>query len=174
MQKRWAFTTLSTAAAALLLAACNTLPDNVAPPAAAVANLRFVNITPFETNAVVTIRLDNENPFPLAVSGGVFRVGLGGRDVGKAMTGDDIRLPRFSSVTREVPLRISNLAMTLQAIDVMHTNEVRYTLDSTLYVQYGGRTRKSTAVSEGTIQLKGRELQQLRGFMSNRTMYGTE
>ena len=152
-------------AAGLLLAVAGCVStEPVVPPEASVSDLRFENLSLFETTAMVTVRLTNENPFPLVCDGAVYKLALNGRNVGKGLTGERLELPRLASVTCQVPVHIGNLGLLLKGRDLFESNEIRYELKSTLYLAGElGRRRLKSQVS-GTIKLPESQTRALRNF----------
>ena len=147
----------------LLVAGCVSTEPMLAPEAS-VSDLRFENLSLFETTAIVTVRVTNENPFPLVCDGAVYKLALNGRNVGKGLTGEALELPRLGTVTCQVPVHIGNLRLLLQGLDALEGNEIRYELKSTLYVAGKlGRRRLKSQVS-GVIKLPEGETRALRSF----------
>lgn len=115
------------------------------------ANLRFTGVTVMETTAEFLVRIENSNPQPLLLQGGVFQLYLNGTYLGKGLTGDTIEVPRLSSVTQPVQLHLSNLRLAARLRSIVEGQKLDYRLQSTVY-QAGNR--RLTCVREGVLDLK--------------------
>ncbi|MCF7855559.1 MAG: LEA type 2 family protein [Candidatus Pacebacteria bacterium] len=144
-----------------------TLDDEIVAPDPALSSLHFEAVTPFETTALVGVRLNNENPFPLTVDGAVYTVTLNGVAIGKGMTGEALTIPRFSSSVQQVNINISNLRLTLRAQDILSSKRMTYTLSSRLYLQGLGSEGWIRTKTEGEFLLPKQERESLQSFTSN-------
>ncbi|MCB0325407.1 MAG: LEA type 2 family protein, partial [Bdellovibrionales bacterium] len=114
-----------------LLTACSL--QRTVPPEVSVVNVLLENVTVFETVAVFTIRVDNENPFPLEIDGGVHRFYLNDNYVGKGFDETGFTIPRLSSTTQEVRVHLSNLRFFLKLQSLLESSTLSYRIESTLY-----------------------------------------
>ena len=136
----------------ILLASCATLAP--APELeVTVAHISAPQVQVFESRATVTIRIDNESAEPIAILGGVHHIRINGRRIGKAMDNSRTELPAFSSVTRELPLRLSNLGVIRSTRETIDRKEVAYRLDSRLSIETGSGHRKCSLQREGEVAL---------------------
>ena len=101
---------LTTAVLALTITGCATLESFTAPDVTLV-DVRFEDLTVFETSGTFTVRLSNENPEPMVVDGAVYKLYLGGQRVGKALSEKRIEVPRLGSSVYEVDVYINNVAL---------------------------------------------------------------
>lgn len=131
--------------------ACSSLGS--IPPEVAVVDLRFENVTLLETTALFSIRIDNENPYPLEVSGASHRIYLNENYVGKGLDDTGFTVPKLSSVKKDIRVHISNWSLLTNAPSMAEEETLSYRIDSTLYSdKLGfGRTRVSDT---GTLDLK--------------------
>jgi LEA14-like dessication related protein len=118
--------------------------------------VRITDVDVFQTSAVFTVRIDNEEPFPVVVDGSVHRIAIDGREVGKGMLPDRIDLPRLSSVEIEVPVQISNVAVIGRIRSAIEHRSFFYRIDSTLYALWEGRSREVDVTREGFLDLGDR------------------
>lgn len=137
----------------LLLSGCATAPDHELLDVKLV-NLRFTQSRVLETDAVFTIRIENESPETLRITGGVHKFYLEGAMIGKGMSGESIEVPRLSSVTQEVTVHLSNITMARKVKPVIENQRVNSKADSLLYCEAGGREHRIRVVHEGTLDVR--------------------
>ena len=94
----------------LLIQGCTTtLPQGVTPPEVTLVSFRLHEVRVLESDAIFVLRIDNDGPAPMSISGGVHKIFIDGMRIGKAQSGQQLRLPPFSSSTQEVLAHVSNL-----------------------------------------------------------------
>ena len=151
-------------AALTLLCGCTTL-DSTVPPEVSLVDLRFENLSLFETTAVFTLRITNENPFPLVVDGAVHKIALNGHNVGKGLSNARLEVPRLATATDQVTVHIGNLPLLLSAMDISQSSEVDYSVSSTLYVRdESGSQHRLRSSKSGTLRLPETQSQVLQPF----------
>ena len=116
-----------------------------------VTNLQFLEATPFETTVLLTLRLENELPHPVQLSGGVHKFFLNGIPMGKGLSGESLQLPRFGSATQQIKVHLSNFAAIPQLRSIMQEQRVDYRLESLLYGEQKGRDRRMRVVKEAHL-----------------------
>jgi len=145
-------TALLTLTIGLLLSGCATAPDNELLDVKLV-NLRFTQSRVLETDAVFTIRIENESPEMLRITGGVHKFYIEGTLIGKGMSNETIEVPRLSSVTQEITVHLSNLTMARKIKPLIENRKVHSKADSLLYCEVGGREHRSRVAHEGTLDV---------------------
>lgn len=135
--------------AALLLGGCATL--GLAPPEVTLVDLEFTDLTMFETKGRFTVRLANENPEPLRISGGVFRLYLNGIKVGKALTSEAVEVPQLGTATQEVELFVNNVALVGRLAALMEEPTLTYQIRSRLFVEGSFGTRRLNFENSGAF-----------------------
>jgi LEA14-like dessication related protein len=133
-----------------LSAGCASL-EPIEPPGATVADLRITDVRLLETTAVMTVRIENANSFPLQLEGGSYELALGGATVGTGLDAGGIELPRLASITREVTVHLSNLALVREAVAATQAAGTDYRLRARLHLRHEGRSRTVLAVREGRL-----------------------
>lgn len=144
------FSLLGLVLAFATLTGCATLPRDTAFDVT-VVNLSPAEATALESRVVVTLRYTNEANTPLSLSGSRHKLFLNGRAVGTAVSPESVNVPGLSTVTQDVTLNISHLALLGLLREVQNTRSVRYQLDSTLY--FGMSNRGLKASRAGVIDL---------------------
>ncbi len=139
----------------LPLAACAALTPLV-PPEVSLVDLEISKVELFETAAVVALRISNENPEPLTVEGGVFKIYLNGTRVGRAMGSETIEVPRLGSAVHRFDLSVSNVALATRLIELVESPVLDYRVKSKLYVVRPYGTRRMGSVHEGRLDLDAR------------------
>ena len=141
--------------ALVLGAGCARAPDEPVLEVG-LANLRFTQLTVFETTAVLDIRLDNLSPEEIRVTGGSHRVTVNGISLGRGMTGDTITVPRLGSSIQTVEFHLRNLSVARTIHDLGRSRVVDYTLESTLHVgRPAGSDRTVRVRNAGRLDLQG-------------------
>ena len=126
---------------------------DLAKPDVTLVNLEFTDLTLFETSGVFTVRLANENPEPLTVSGGVYNLYLGGWKIGKGLSDHTIEVPALGTATDDVELHLSNLAMATQIRSIYETGVFDYRIKAKIYVERSYGRRTLTVENEGRFDL---------------------
>ena len=138
----------SLAAGVLLFCGCSRNSG----PTVSLVNVHFQDATVLETTAVFTLRLENDRPAPLEISGGVHKLYLNGLYVGKGLSDATIQVPRLGTVTNDVTVHLSNLAMATRIKATIESKGFDYRIESTFYGK-SWPSRMSSA-SEGKLELK--------------------
>lgn len=141
--------------AALCAVSCTALTP-LAPPEVSLVDLELSKVELFETAAVVALRISNENPEPLKVEGGVFKIYLNGLRVGRAMGSETLEVPRLGSTVHRFDLSLSNLALATRLVELLENPVLDYRVQSKLYVARPYGTRRMRSVHEGRLDLGAR------------------
>jgi LEA14-like dessication related protein len=115
----------------------------------ALMNVRIADVTVFQASMIFTLRIDNEEPEPLILDGSTHEITIDGVRVGKGMFPDRVEIPRLSSVTIDVPVDVSTIALILPIRSAIESRQFDYQVSSTLYVLRGGSTRKVGVTKQG-------------------------
>lgn len=137
-------------ALALAVTGCATMESFTAPDVTLV-DVRFEDLTVFETSGTFTVRLSNENPEPMIVDGAVYKLSLGGRKVGKALTDERIEVPRLGSSIYEVDVFINNVTLVSRLLTLGQEKGVDYKIQGKLYVERPYGTRRLKFSRDGRI-----------------------
>ncbi len=135
-----------------LTTGCATL--GMIKPDVSLVNLKFTDLTVFETSGVFTVRLTNENPEPLIVEGGVYNLYLGGLRVGKGLSNHRLEVPPLSTAIDEVELHLNNLAIATQVRSIYESGVADYRIKARVYVEGGFGRRRVTVENEGRFDFK--------------------
>lgn len=135
----WVFVTILGLVASSLMGCATFGP---APPDITLVNLQFTDLTLFETSGVFIVRLANENPEALAVQGGVYTLYVDGIRVAKGLSDHRFSVPALSSVTDEIEVRVSNLAMATRLQSIFERGAFDYEIRAKVYVS--GRLGQQT------------------------------
>ena len=143
----------------VLLAGCSAL--GVQPPGVSLVDLKFTDLTVFETSGEITLRLTNENTQPLALQGGVFTLFLNGVKVGKGLTSERMEVPSFETTTHRVPIFINNLALATRLAELLEEPELDYRIRARLRLETGYGTRRLSSEYSGRFSAAGDDGEQL-------------
>lgn len=142
------------AALALAITGCASL-ERFAAPEVTLVDVRFEDLTVFETSGTFTVRLSNENPEPLAVDGAVYKLYLGGRKVGRALSDTRVEVPRLGSTVYEVDVFVNNVALVARLLTLGEETGLDYTIKGKLYVERPYGLRRLRFSRDGRIDLPG-------------------
>jgi LEA14-like dessication related protein len=120
-------------------------------------DVTLVNLSPadsklFESQVVVTLRYTNGSNTPLEISGSRHKIFLNGRAIGIAVSADGATLGGLSTLTQDLTLNLSHLALISLLREVQNTSTVRYEIASTLYL--GRASSAVNATHTGTVDLQ--------------------
>lgn len=117
-------------------------------------NLRFTEVTPFETTADFFIRVQNQMPEPLTLEGAVHKIHLNGLLVGSGVSNEALELQRLSEGVQPVRVPLKNLSMARLVREIVEARRVDYRLESRLYARVGGRSGRVNVVRAGALDLR--------------------
>lgn len=126
-----------------------------------VINLQFANATLLESQLSVEVRISNSGPEPVVVDGGAHKLYLNGHYLGQGLTSEKVAVPRLGSAVQTVELNLQNLRFAPLLRELAAKQVFSYKIESTVYVERGGRTRSVQTQSEGMLDitaLTGQEL----------------
>ncbi len=121
-------------------------------PAVNLVTVQFQNATALETTANFTLRLSNDAPEARQFTGSAHRIYLNGLYVGKGLSDKTVDVPRLGTVTQDVTVHLSNLALATRIKSVIEAKRFDYRIQSVFYGK-GWLDRMSSA-SEGKLDLK--------------------
>jgi LEA14-like dessication related protein len=124
-------------------------------PEVSLVDIYVADLTLFETTAVFRLRLHNENPRPLVLDGGVYDFSINGVEVGRGMTTDRVRIPRYDSGEAEVVVYLRNGALVRRLGSILESRGLEYRVDARHFVQTGFGRREFDSVSRGRLSLRG-------------------
>ena len=141
----------------LVLASCSSLGTRVVPPNVAIVGMQLANIQLVESAVAVTVRIENENPDPIIVTGGVHKIYVDGEFVGKALDNRRVEVPALGSANHTVIANVSNLALATRLGGIINSGSYNYEIKSHVYAALGtsGRRRRFPVQREGKVDLQG-------------------
>jgi LEA14-like dessication related protein len=141
-------TPLALAAGVLLLCGCN----RAAGPSVNLVSVHFQKATALETTATFTIRLSNDAPEARHLTGSAHKIYLNGLYVGKGLSDEAVEVPRLGTVTQEITVHLSNLALATRIKSVIEAKRFDYRIQSVFYGK--GWLNRMRSESEGKLELK--------------------
>jgi len=148
------FAVLAMALLIMNLSGCQTGGPEIAPDVSLV-DLRPGDIKLLESSLVVVVRVTNENPDPFTLTGGVYKLMLNGSYIGKGISDAKTEIPRLSSATQEITIRMDNIALATRIRPLIEAKRFDYRLDSRVYLEGLFGSTSATIVKEGTLDLTG-------------------
>ena len=140
--------------AALLVAACSSMPKDFEAPRVHIADMALKEMTLFEQRFDVKLRIQNANEADLSINGLRFEIELNEREFANGMSGQRVSVPRFGSELVDVEV-FTTLASFLRQVQDLNTGagqKVRYRLKGTAFVESPG-TFKAPFDEQGEIEL---------------------
>ena len=134
------------------LSGCTTF--GLIAPDVSLVNLKFTDLTLFETSGIFIVRLTNENPEPIFIEGGVYNLYLGGWRIGKGLSNHRLEVPPLATATDEIELHLSNLAIATQLRSIYDSGVADYRIKAKIYVEGGYGRRRIKVENEGRFDFK--------------------
>lgn len=134
---------------ALLLCGCG---GSATGPAVSLVNLRFEEATALETTATFTLRLSNESPEAVQIHGEVHKIYLNGLYLGKGLSDATVEVPRLGTLTHEITVHLSNLALATRIKSIIETKSFEYRIVSVFHGK--SMFSKMRSESSGKLELK--------------------
>jgi LEA14-like dessication related protein len=131
-------------ALAALLASCGRNTG----PAVNLVSVHFQSATALETTATFTLRVSNEQPEPQTFSGSVHKIYLNGLYVGKGLCDAAITVPRLATVTNDVTVHLSNLALITRIKSVVEAKAIDCRIQSIFYGKSAFRRQTSETIGK--------------------------
>lgn len=142
-------TILSLLGATLLLCGCG---GGSPGPSVSLVNLRFEDATALETTATFTLRLSNESAEAVQLNGEVHKIYLNDLYLGKGLSDEKVEVPRLGTVTHEVKVHLSNLALATRIKSIIETKSFEYRIVSVFHGT--SWLSKMRSESSGKLELK--------------------
>ena len=123
--------------------------------AVSLVSIRPVDSSLFESSAELTLRLTNESPRALALTGSTHRLYVNGTYIGRAVTNERVTIPQLGTTTQKVTAHVENLTLMRKAQELGNVVAVDYRIDSRLFPaeDQGGGSLAATAT--GRLDLSG-------------------
>lgn len=128
-----AFRHAGLAVSLLLLSACAGVESYRDPIRVTVSEIRVLESTLLEQLYLVTLRIQNHNEEPIAISGGSFDLEINGKDFGSGVTDQAVTVPAYADAKIEVRM-VSTVFGMLRLIQSM-----RERTDRSLQYEISGR-----------------------------------
>jgi LEA14-like dessication related protein len=116
-------------------------------------DLKPVNATLLESEAILTLRITNENIGPLGFSGSSHRLYLNGSYVGNSVNDRPFGVPPLRSITQDVTIHFENLALVRQLASVGESRTASYRLETVLHQTIYEDKTQLKVHAEGSLDL---------------------
>lgn len=120
----------------VILSGCATLQSAIETPQVTLNNLQILDMTLLEQRYVVTLRVQNPNPFPLPITGMNFRLDINDMELGNGITNNAVTVPAYGEDLLEINVT-SNLMRIFSQIRGLENNKsqkLRYRLSGGLSI----------------------------------------
>ena len=128
--------------AVLLTTGCASM-TSVEPPEVTLVNLKFTEVTLFETTMIATLRITNPNPEAFSVQGASFKLYLEDHKVGTGVTSEVFSVERLDSHVVDATFHINNASALLRLRKIIEQKDVTYNVKSILYTEGVFGTKKN-------------------------------
>ncbi|RMG44130.1 MAG: hypothetical protein D6719_02400 [Candidatus Dadabacteria bacterium] len=118
----------------LVVAGCSVRRSFVRPEIQ-IADLQLSDLNLFETTLVFTVRVNNENPYPLRLTGSRYKFYLNDVYTGKGMVSEPLVIPALGSATQRVKVHLNNLSVLPKIVELSRKASLDYKIASVLYVK---------------------------------------
>lgn len=115
-----------------LLSGCSLVGQRSAH--VSLADLKFQDITLFETTALCTVRIENDGDKTLSLDGANYRFEINGTRIGTGSSSESISIPAFGSATQTVKVYLSNFKFLTNLQDWVESKDFTYRIDGSLKV----------------------------------------
>lgn len=119
----------------LCLSSCALFVPRLEAPEVSLVNMAFTEVTLFETVALFTVRIDNENPRPLELEATRHKIMINGSYIGKGYSDEDLTIAPFSSREQEIEVHLSNLSIIKDIHTMVNQPGLSYEIESTVYLR---------------------------------------
>ena len=105
----------------------------VQPPDLQLADIQFGEVRAFETELRVGVRIENDNPRPLEITGASYRIYVNDVYLGKGMSSQSVSVPALGSAVQTVKIEISNITLLPKVQQLLNTEGFAYRIEGRLY-----------------------------------------
>jgi len=141
----------------LSLALVSCAATRIDTPDVSLVDVRFTNVSLFETTLSADVRILNPNDRPIRLRGAVHRIRLQGIEIGKGLSDSALEVPAFGTALQRVDIHLSNLRMLTRVKGILNSEKVDYRIDSTLSLKDEFGSQKHRMSHEGTLDLGQRQ-----------------
>ena len=139
--------------ALVLVTGCASM-TTIEPPEVTLVNLKFTEVTLFETTMIASLRLTNPNPEAFAVQGASFKLYLDDHKVGTGVTSEVFSVERLDSHVVDATFHINNASALLRIRNIVEQKDVSYKVASILYTEGTFGTKKVKSEHSGRLDLE--------------------
>lgn len=133
----------------ICISGCSGLGSDFEKPTVSVSNLRFEDVTLFETSMVFKMRVTNDNPFPITIDGSTHEIYLNGVYIGKGRNKNRFTVEKLDSSVQEVVVQLSNFSMLTNIRSLVEQPKLSYRVESKMFVDRGFGTGTVSSIDEG-------------------------
>lgn len=121
-----------------------------------IAGITITDATLGETEAVFTLRIRNENVFPMVVEGGMHKIHLNGSFIGEAVSKETFAIPQLGTVLHSVSMHLGDGAAVERVRAIIAQGGAEYRIESRLTTNAYGNKTIVVNDSAGRFALPGR------------------
>ncbi len=133
-------------------AGCSSMAQ-IEPLEVTLANVKFTEVTVFETTLVAKLRITNPNPEAFTINGGSFKLILDDKKVGTGTASETFTVERLDSAVIDAVFHINNASALLRLQGIFQQKEVTYGVKGSLFTQGSFGTKKIKIEKTGRLDL---------------------
>lgn len=139
----------------IILAACAGCSSmaTIEPLEVTLANVKFTEVTVFETTLVAKLRVTNPNPEAFTIDGGSFKLILDDKKVGTGTASETFTVDRLDSAVIDAVFHLNNASALLRIQSILQKKDVTYGIRGSLFTEGSFGTRKIKIEKTGRLDL---------------------
>ncbi len=133
-------------------AGCSSMAT-IEPLEVTLANVKFTEMTVFETTLVAKLRITNPNPEAFTINGGSFKLILDDKKVGTGTASETFTVERLDSAVIDAVFHVNNASALLRLQGILQKKNVTYGVKGSLFTQGSFGTKKIKIEKTGRLDL---------------------
>jgi len=124
------------------------------PPELTLANLKFTDVTLFETNATATLRVINPAPEAIEIRGASLKLIVDGHTLGRGVSQAQLHVEGLSTASFDAEFHINNASAVFRLRQIMENRVMDYAIRGKLYLmETSGRQRSVKIDRSGHLDI---------------------
>jgi LEA14-like dessication related protein len=125
----------------------------IEPLEVTLANVKFTEVTVFETTLVAKLRVTNPNPEAFTIDGGSFKLILDDKKVGTGTASETFTVDRLDSAVIDAVFHLNNASALLRIQSILQKKDVTYGIRGSLFTKGSFGTKKIKIEKTGRLDL---------------------
>lgn len=129
--------------------------STIEPLEVTLADVKFTEVTLFETTLVAELRITNPNPEAFTIDGGSFKLILDDKKIGTGTASETFTVQRLDSAVIDAVFHINNASALLRLQSILQKDDVTYGIRGSLFTRGSFGTKKIKIEKTGRLDLSG-------------------